>query len=172
MRAGCAPETRAGCRCRQRTAHAPPGTGAEAVTFRSRPPACSWLALIVVMNLEQHAAAGRFERTVMDARWSARIGRRLETLTALALRIIADDQVAGEQINLLPMVVHERRRGVDAGREAQQPRAAAHLARLVEIAGENLLLDAGRIARRRDPALRHVDRKKFQMRLVHRHDGS
>src|SRR5262249_41133053 len=90
-------------------------------------------------------------------------------LAALALLIVADDQVAGQEIDLLPVIVHEGRDGVDAWREAQEPRAASHLARLVEVAGENLLLDAGRVAGRCDPAVSYVDGMKFQVRLVHRH---
>ena len=44
------------------------------------------------------------------------------------------------------MIVDERRRGVFTRDEAQEARTAAALARLVEIAREDLLLDAGRIA--------------------------
>src|SRR5215831_1120518 len=100
-------------------------------------------ALVVIMNLVEQAAAIRFEWAVINARRSARIGRRFERLAAPALRVIADDQIAGNQINFLPVVVHERRRGVDARSKPQQPRSAAHLARFVEIAGQDLLLNAG-----------------------------
>src|SRR5262249_58740128 len=70
------------------------------------------------------------------------------------------------------MVVHERRGGVDAGIEAQQPCAAAHLAAFVEVARENFLLDPGGIARRRGPAAVHVHAGKFKVRLVHPHGSS
>jgi hypothetical protein len=60
-------------------------------------------------------------------------------------------------------------RGVHARIEPQQAGAAAHLAGFVEIAGERLLLDAGGIARRREPALVHVDALELKMRLVERH---
>src|SRR6266567_3236266 len=53
--------------------------------------------------------------------------------------------------------------GIGAGREAQQPRAAAVLLRLVERAGEDLLLDADGIARRRLPAAAHVEPVEFEM---------
>src|SRR6202011_5016843 len=72
-------------------------------------------------------------------------------------------------IDLFPMVMHERRRGVDARIEAQEPGTASGLAGFVEIAGENLLLYGGRIAAGRRPAGRHVDPGEFEMRLVHRH---
>src|SRR6202044_350122 len=126
-------------------------------------------ALVVIMDLVQHTAAIRLERPVMDAGWPARIGRRIERLAALAFVVVADDQVAGDQINFFPVIVHEGCRGVDAGREAQQPRAAARLFGFVEIARQDFLLDAGRVAGRRHPALVHVDLVEFEMRLVHRH---
>jgi hypothetical protein len=59
--------------------------------------------------------------------------------------------------------------GVDAGLEPQQARPAAHFSGLVEIARQNFLLDAGRIAGRRVPAFVHVDGVKFEMWLVHWH---
>src|SRR6266545_1117936 len=127
------------------------------------------LALVVIMHLEQHAAGFGLERAVMDPGRPAGVGRRLEGLAAPALRIVADDEIAGQEINLLPVVVHERRGGVFAGRKPQQPRPAPHFARLVEIARQDLLLDAGRIAGRTRPAFVHVDLVEFQVRLVHRH---
>ncbi len=67
--------------------------------------------------------------------------------------------------------MHEGRRRVDARREAKEPGAAAHLARFIEIACQDFLLDARRIARRRRPACIHIDFMKFEMRFVHRHRG-
>jgi hypothetical protein len=46
------------------------------------------------MNLEKHAAFVRFERAVMNAWRTARIGRTQEGFTTLALRVIADRQIA------------------------------------------------------------------------------
>src|SRR6185503_20944318 len=105
----------------------------------------------------------------MDAWRPAGIGRRVEAFAALTLGVVADDQVAGDEIDLFPMVVDERRCRVHAGVEAQEPRAAAHLAGLVEIAGKRLLLDARRIARRREPAVVHIDALELEMRLVEWH---
>src|SRR6266545_3904107 len=78
-------------------------------------PASLLPALVVIMDLVEHAALLRLERAVMDAGRAARVGRRPEGFAALALRVVADRQVAGEQIDLFPMIVHERRGGVDAG---------------------------------------------------------
>src|SRR6266851_1211804 len=132
-------------------------------------PTSLLLALVVIVDLVEHAAFLGLEGAVMDAGRTARIGRRLERLAALALRVVADDQIAGDEIDLLPVIVHEGRGGVGAGLELQEPRAAAHLLRLVEIARQDLLRDAGRIAGRRVPAVLHVDAGELDVRLVHRH---
>src|SRR5437763_5408796 len=95
-----------------------------------------------VVDLEQEAAAVRFERPVHRAGRAAGIGAGREILAALAVHVVADRQIALDQVNLFPIFVHERRGGVDAGREAQQPGAAAALGGLVERAGEGLLPDA------------------------------
>src|SRR5216683_544829 len=131
-----------------------------------------FLAFVVVVELIEQAAAIRLERPVINARRPAGIGRGVERFTALSLHVVANDEVAGDQIDFLPMVMHERRGGVDAGLEAQQPGAAAHLAVLVEVACEDFLLDARGIAGRRGPASLHVHAGKLKMRLVHRHGPS
>jgi hypothetical protein len=50
--------------------------------------------------------------------------------------VVADDEIAGHQVDLLPVVMDEKHGGVDTGIELQQARAAAHLPGLVEIARE------------------------------------
>src|SRR5262245_46803985 len=130
------------------------------------------LALVVIVNLIEEAAALRLERAVVDARRPAGIGGRVERFAAFALLIVADDEIAGDQIDLLPMVVHERRGGEDTGLDAQETGAAAHFARLVEVACQNFLLDPRGIAGRRGPATVHVHAGKLEMRLVHRHRSS
>src|SRR6516162_1655484 len=96
----------------------------------------------------------------------------MKQLAALAVSVIANDEIARQQIHLFPVVMNEGGDGVDAGIEFQQPRPAPHLAGLIEITRQNLLLDSSRIAGRCLPAFLHVDRMKFEMRLVHRHDVS
>jgi hypothetical protein len=56
------------------------------------------------VDLEQHAALLGLERTVEDTGGTAGIGRAQEGLAALALRIIADGEVADSK-NLFPMIV-------------------------------------------------------------------
>src|SRR5258708_27759667 len=111
----------------------------------ARMPGTLLSAFIVIMDFEQQAALLGFERPVMNAGRAARIGRAEEGLAALALRVAADDEIAGEKINLLPMIVHKGRGGVAARIKAQQPRAAAHLLSLVDVARQDFLLDARRI---------------------------
>src|SRR5215510_11910615 len=142
----------------------------SASSFRSA--LCLFLALVVVVELIEQAAAVRLERPVVNARRPAGLGRGVECSAALSLRVVADDEVARDQIDLLPMVVHERRGGVDAGIEAQQAGTATHLAALVEVARENFLLDPRGVAGRRGPAALHVHAGKFKMRFVHRHGSS
>src|SRR6516162_3147884 len=99
-------------------------------------------ALIVIMDLVEHATALGFERPVIDTGRAAGVGRRFERLATLAFLVVADDEVAGDHIDLFPMIVHEGRGRVCTGIEAKEPGAASHLVRLVEVACENLLLDA------------------------------
>ena len=106
----------------------------------------------------------RFERAVRSAGWTARIGGRLERLAALALGVVADREIARQQVDFLPVVVDERCSRVDARLEPQQPRAS-RLAPLIDIARQDLLLDAGRIAFRRRPAVVQVEPMEFKWGL-------
>src|SRR5262249_462964 len=110
--------------------------------------AISGNAFLVVVDLIKHASSHRLERSVHGTRWTAGIGWSRETLSAIALRIVADDEVASEQVNLLPVILNKTCPGVFTRDKAQEARTAAALARFVKIAREDLLLDAGRIARR------------------------
>jgi hypothetical protein len=51
-------------------------------------------AFIVIVDFEQHAAALRFERAVMNPGRPARISRSLKRFAASTICIVADDQVA------------------------------------------------------------------------------
>ena len=63
------------------------------------------------------------------------------------------------------MIVDEGFLGECARLDLQEPRAAAGLLRLVEIGGEDLLVEARRIARRHFPAGLEVDLDEFQVLL-------
>ena len=54
----------------------------------------SIVSRVVVMHFEHHTTVFGFERAVMDTRWAARIGRGEELLAALAVLIVAYDQIA------------------------------------------------------------------------------
>src|SRR5258706_2546459 len=115
------------------------------------------LRLVEIVDFEQRAAGVRLERAVHRAGRAAGIGAGREILAALALRIVADRQIAVHQIDLLPIFVDEGLGGVGAGLEPEQARAAAAAMLLVQAAGQDLLLDAGRVAGRRLPAGAGVD---------------
>ena len=68
------------------------------------------------MDFEQQAAAVRFERAVYGAGRAAGIGAGREAFAALALGIVADGQIAVEEIHLFPIFVHERLGREHAGR--------------------------------------------------------
>src|SRR3990170_6371501 len=118
---------------------------------------CSAPVLSIVMNLMQDAAAARSERAVVHARWPAGIGRREALLAALALLVVAHDQVALHHVHLLPMVVHEGLGGKRTGLDLQQAGAAAALVLLVEVGRQDLLIEPGRVAGRHFPAALQVD---------------
>src|SRR5438105_14717980 len=80
---------------------------------------------LVIVNLEQQTAAIRLERTVHRAGRPAGIGAGREILAAPTLGIVADRQIALDEIHLFPIIMHEGLGRVDSGLEAQQPRAAA-----------------------------------------------
>src|SRR5271168_2955487 len=104
-----------------------------------------------------------------DSGRPAGVGVRTEALRSLAVFPIPNDEVAGYQIDLLPVVVHERIRGEGARPESQQSGTVPGLVLRIETAGEDFLFDVFRIPRRRAPARgAHVDRMKFLVSLRHR----
>src|SRR5437773_2641307 len=120
---------------------------------------------MVVVDLVKNASASGCERTVMHAWGPAGIGRCEALLAALALPVVAHHQVALEHVDLFPVVVHERLGGEGAGLDLQQARAAAALRLLVEVRGEDLLVEARRVARRPFPAGLEIDAHEFEMRF-------
>src|ERR1051325_1382459 len=120
---------------------------------------------LVVMQLVQDAAALGGERTVLHARRTAGVGRGEGLLAAAALRVVADDEVAVHDVHLLPVVVHERLGRICARLDFQEARAAALLVGLVEIRGEDLLVEARRVARRALPAGIEIDFDELEMLL-------
>src|SRR5580704_798398 len=104
-----------------------------------------------------------------DARRTAGIGIGFEGFPALALLVISDRQIAGEQEDFLPVLMDKGRSRIDARCETQQAGAAAALVGFIQRAGQNFLLDAGRVTRGRFPATGHVEGFEFVVSLVYRH---
>ena len=106
---------------------------------------------------------------MLRMRRAAGVGVRLKALATFAVRIIANNQIAGDEIHFFPIVVGERRSCVDARFKAKQPRPCAAVVCLIKRTGQNLLLDACRIACRGFPTALQVNRVEFVMLLVHWH---
>src|SRR5437764_14183345 len=90
---------------------------------------------IVIMDFEEEAAAVRFERAMHGPGRPAGIGAGGEALAALAGGIVADSQIAFDEINLFPINMDERCGRVDPGLEVQSAAAAGALLRLVGASG-------------------------------------
>src|SRR5687767_2302618 len=88
---------------------------------------CSLPLLSIVVNLVKDAAATGRERAVVYARRPASIGRREALLAALALPVVAHHEVALHDVDLFPMVVHERFGGERARLDLEEPGAATPL---------------------------------------------
>ena len=121
------------------------------------------------MQLEQEAPRFGLERAVSGTWGPACVGVRTVFRSAPAFLVIADDQIARYEVNLFPVVVHERLGGVYARRKAQVTRAKAALVLLVDRTRQNLLLDALRITRWHLPVLREIDGVKLLVLLGNGH---
>src|SRR5438876_926089 len=119
----------------------------------------------VIVQFVQEATGRRFEWTVINTGRPTRVGRRRERLSAVPGSVVADDKVARNQVDLLPVIVHEGRGRPSARQEAEQPRPAAGLPFFVEIAGENLLLNVGRVTWRTCPSGIEIEAMKLEMRF-------
>src|SRR5438046_8300040 len=118
---------------------------------------------MVVVDLVKNAPASGCERTVMHSGRPAGIGGCEALLAALALLVVADDEIALHHVDLFPVVVHERLGGKSVGLDLQQPGAAAELVDLVEVRGEDLLVETRRVAVRPVPAAVEIDLHDLEM---------
>src|SRR5262245_8971655 len=107
----------------------------------------------------------------MNAGRSHRICIILKLLTAVAQPIVAHNQVAREQKDLLPIVMNEWISCIGAGCKAQQPRPVAALVLLVELASDDLFLDPSGVAGQGMPTVLHIEDMKFFMTFVITHGG-
>jgi hypothetical protein len=83
---------------------------------------------------------------VIDPGRANGVGVVAKLLAALSVRIVADDQIAGEQKNLFPVLMDEWCGRERAGLDAQQARAIAAPVVFIECAGDDFLFEAWRIA--------------------------
>src|SRR5271166_482699 len=123
-------------------------------------------SIFVIVSFVEQTSVDRLEGAMHRAGGPAGIGAGGEVFPTSTFRIAADGEVARDQINLLPIFVDERRRREYPRLEAQQARAAAAPALLVERTSQDLLLDPGRIAGRCRPPRAHIDTVEFEMRLI------
>src|SRR5215469_4236526 len=100
---------------------------------------------------------------------AAGIGAGREALAALALRVVSDRQVAFDEKDLLPIVMHKRLRREHPRRKAQKPSTAAAPVLFVEHAGQDFLFDAGGIAGWGRPTGIHLDAMEFEVGLADGH---
>src|SRR5215475_1135667 len=105
----------------------------------------------VIVRFQEQASGLRLEWSMIDPGRANGVGVVAKLLAALSVRIVADDQIAGEQKNLFPVIVHERCSRERAGVDAQQARAVAAFVVFVECAGDDFLFEAWRIAGRNQP---------------------
>src|SRR6266446_2865625 len=156
---------------RSRASAAMGRTTVSAIFVRASPRGqLAFRAFVVIMHLEEKAACFRFERPVKRPRRAAGVGVGTEAGTAFAVPVVADDQVARDEIHLLPVIVHEGLGGMHARGEPQVTRAEAALGLLVEEPGEHLLLDPLRIAGQLFPALVQVHLVELLVLFPNRHE--
>src|SRR5580704_3523099 len=91
------------------------------------------------------------------ARWPAGVGVWRIAFASVAVRVVADDQIPRNQVDLLPVVVDKRRSGVNTGSKSQMPRAEAALVLLIQKPCQYLLLNPFWIPRRCMPPGAQVD---------------
>src|SRR5206468_8515708 len=106
---------------------------------------------------------------VYGTRRPAGVGAWRKVFAASAFGVVADGEVARDQINLFPIFMDEGCGREYSRRKPQQAGATAAMAFLVEVARQDLLLDASRIAGRGRPASAHIDAVEFEMGLIDGH---
>src|ERR1700733_3907820 len=112
---------------------------------------------VVDMNLQKQAPMLRFKWTMEGARRPACVGVWRKADATITIRVVADDQVTRDKVNLFPIVVDEGRGGVDTGSKAEMPGAKATLVFFIQRTCQDLLLDPLRISRWCLPARAQVD---------------
>ena len=121
------------------------------------------------MQFQEQTPLLRFEWSMRRSGRAAGICRGAEFPAALPGLVAADDEIARDQVHLLPVLVHEGLGGVHAGRKTQMPSAESAPALLVQKTSEHLLLDSVRIAGQLLLATAEVDLVELLVLFLDRH---
>jgi hypothetical protein len=112
---------------------------------------------IVIVDLEQQTTFFGFEWSVVYAGRTAGVGVGLKAGAIPSVLIIAHDQVARNQVNLLPIVMYKGPGRENAGLETQEPSTRATPGLFIEFSGKNFLFDTAGITRWSYPSVGHVE---------------
>jgi len=82
---------------------------------------------------------------------------RMKACAIPPLFIVADNEVARDQVNLFPILMNKGLGSENARLKAQKTSAASAFSPFIERPRKNFLLDALGIARWNDPSLGHVE---------------
>jgi hypothetical protein len=103
-----------------------PGAKVEvSLIARSRRPSDR----IEMVDFEQQTAVHRLERPMLGVRRPAGVGVGRETLAPSPFLFVADDQIAGDEIDLLPVIPSYRRRDRSAAAACACPGCSPRRAR-------------------------------------------
>src|SRR5712691_11318352 len=116
---------------------------------------------IVKVGLEEDAAGLGLERAVHGAGRPAGVGVGKELFSVAAIFVVPDDEVSGDKVHLLPVFVDKWLGGKNSRSDAQKARTIAALAGFVERSGQDLVVDAGRVAGDWYPAVLQIHCKEF-----------
>jgi hypothetical protein len=94
---------------------------------------------------------------MVDSRRPAGVSVRLKAFAMLPVLIVTNNEVAGDQVNFLPIIMYKWLGGKDSGLKPQKARTASTPRPFIEFPGKNLLLDAAGITGWSNPALSHVE---------------
>ena len=93
------------------------------------------------MDFQQHAAVLGFEGAVGRSWRAAGVGVGGKWRAAVPIGIIAYREIARDEVDLLPVVMHEGGSGVYARRESEKARLRAALRLGIQAAGQDFFMD-------------------------------
>src|SRR5271167_3961887 len=109
---------------------------------------------IVIVDFQQQTTRFRFEWSMVYAGRPASVSIWLEACAIPPVLIVANNEVAGDQVNFLPILMNKGLGSENAGLKTQEARSASASGLFIERTGKNLLLDAAGVYGRSNPSLR------------------